>query len=287
MKILVIGGTGRLGEPVVRRLVADGHEARVLTRSREIAAERFGGLCEVVAGDVEDRAAVDRALVGCDAVYLSLDGHGDWDLERRGAELVAAAAKEAGLERIGTISGASVCEENTWFPMTRAKFLAERAIRESGVPYTIFRCTMFMELLPSLVRGDKALVMGEQVHPWRFLAAADYARMVSKALALPAAANRTLLIVGPEALTMEQALRTYRRLCAPDAELRHVPFFVLRLLSLFPGRRELRRVGLPIMRYFSKVHEIGSPDEANDLLGAPTTTVDQWCRSRRAFAHAA
>lgn len=286
MKILVIGGTGRLGEPVVRRLAADGHAPRVLTRSLTAAEAQFGGLCEVVAGDVEDRVSVERALADCDAVHLSLDGHGDWDLERRGAELVADVAKAAGLQRISSISGASVCAENTWFPMTRAKFLAERAIRESGVPYTIFRCTMFMELLPSLVKGDKALVMGRQPYPWRFIAAEDYARMVSTAFTTPEAANRTLLVLGPEALTMEQALRTYRRLCAPEAHLTHVPFLVLRLISLLPGRRELRRVGLPIMRYFSRVREVGSPDEANRLLGAPCITLDLWCRQRRLLAAA-
>jgi hypothetical protein len=34
------------------------------------------------------------------------------------------------------------------------------------------------------------------------------------------------------------------------------------------------------MRYFSKVTEIGEPDEANQLLGAPSITLEQWCRQR-------
>jgi nucleoside-diphosphate-sugar epimerase len=34
MKVLVTGGTGTLGSRVVKRLRADGHEARVMSRSR-------------------------------------------------------------------------------------------------------------------------------------------------------------------------------------------------------------------------------------------------------------
>ena len=35
------------------------------------------------------------------------------------------------------------------------------------------------------------------------------------------------------------------------------------------------------MRYFSKVQETESPDEANELLGAPTTTLAEWCERRK------
>jgi len=286
MRVLVVGGTGMLGDPVARRLAADGHQVRIFTRHAEAARQRFPAPFEVVGGDVEDRAAVARALEGCEAVHLSLDGKGDWDLERRGAECVAAAARQAGAQRISLISGASAAEENAWFPMTRAKLAAERAVAQSGVPFSILRCTMFMEMLPRFVHGQRALVMGAQPNPWHFVAAADYARMVSRALVAPEAADKTFLVLGPEALTMEQALESYRSLCAPQAKLTRVPFFLLRLMSLMPGRTELRQVGLPLMRYFAAVHECGSSAETDRILGKPETTLEAWCRSRAAVEHA-
>jgi len=69
---------------------------------------------------------------------------------------------------------------------------AEQAARSSGVPFTIFRCTMFMETLPKFVRDGKAMVMGRQPHPWRWLAADDYAAMVARAYELPEAAGKVL-----------------------------------------------------------------------------------------------
>ena len=60
-KILVIGATGMLGEPVARQLKATGFDVRVLTRSAEKARARFGEDYEIFTGDVEDPAALETA----------------------------------------------------------------------------------------------------------------------------------------------------------------------------------------------------------------------------------
>jgi uncharacterized protein YbjT (DUF2867 family) len=284
--VLVVGGTGLLGDPVARQLAASGRRVRIFTRRPEQARGRFPAPFEVCGGDVEDELSLAEAMEGCDAVHLSLDGAGDWDLERRGAIHVSAVAAQLRVPRLTTISGASACVENAWFPMTRAKLEAEAAIRESCVPFTVFRCTMFMELLPTFVQGDRALVMGKQPRRWHWTAAADYARMVVASLDRPEAEDKTFYVYGPEALTMAEAVERYRSLCAPHARLAHVPFWALSLLALAPSRTRLRRVGLPLMRYFAKVSELGDPAEANALLGAPGTTLDAWCRQRTPSAGA-
>jgi len=278
--ILVVGACGMLGEPVARRLAADGHAVRVMSRDRDRAAARFGEGFEAVGADVEDAESLRDAMEGCTGVHLNLSGGGDWDLERRGAEVASRVARELGVRRLTTISGASTCEENAWFPGTRAKLAAERAIAASGVQFTIFRCTMFMELLPTLVRDGKAMVLGHQPVPWHWVAGTDYAAMVSKAYATPESAGKTLHVYGPEAWTFEEALRIYQPICAPDTTITKMPFWALRLISWMPGNGELRRVGLPIMRYFTKVKEIGDAAEANALLGAPMTTVHAWSEAR-------
>lgn len=78
MKILITGGAGFIGANLVTRLHADGHTLRVLdTLSPQIHGadpsqsplrRQIEGHCEFILGDVTDRAAVDRALEGCDAV---------------------------------------------------------------------------------------------------------------------------------------------------------------------------------------------------------------------------
>ena len=276
-RVLVIGASGMLGAPVARQLAADGYTLRALSRNPERAAGALGTDIEIVRGDVEDADSLRKAMGGCQRLHLSVDGAGDWDLERRGATHAARAASELGLRRITYISGASAFEENAWFPMTHAKVAAEKVIRESGVPFTFFKCTMFNEALPRFVHGNRAMVMGRQPHRWHFLAAEDYARAVSRAHGSDHAAGKALFIYGPEALTVEEALRVYCARCAPQAQITHVPFWVLSLMARLPGRQKLKDVGLPMMRYFSRVKETGDPAEANDLLGPCTTTLAQWC----------
>jgi NAD+-dependent farnesol dehydrogenase len=64
MKVLVTGGTGYLGRAVVSALVSRGHDVVVFARS----ASRSGLPGTIIDGDIRDRAAVERAAEGCDAI---------------------------------------------------------------------------------------------------------------------------------------------------------------------------------------------------------------------------
>lgn len=41
------------------------------------------------------------------------------------------------------------------------------------------------------------------------------------------------------------------------------------------------KFGADLAAYFDRVGELGDPSEANDLLGAPTTTLDDWLEQKR------
>jgi farnesol dehydrogenase len=67
MKVLVTGGTGYLGRAVVSALAARGHDLVVFARS----ASRSGLPGTTIDGDIRDRAALERAAAGCDAISHS------------------------------------------------------------------------------------------------------------------------------------------------------------------------------------------------------------------------
>jgi NADH dehydrogenase len=269
-----------LGQPVVHRLQADGYQVRVLSRSPDRARALLGEGCEVVGGDVDDSPSLKVALSGCAGVHINLPD-ADPNMESRGVANVAEAAARAGVGRLTYVSGMTVSEETTWFPMVRAKFQAEEAIRQSGVPYSIFRLGFVMETLDRSFRGPFALIVGHHPRPFHMVAAADFARMVSAAYARSEAANKVFFIHGPQAYTWHQALKQYCTLARPGYWIVTLPFWLAEIIARV-GRRAELRAALPFLRYIARIGERGDPTEANALLGAPTITLAEWSRQQRA-----
>jgi len=72
--ILIAGGTGTLGTQVVPLLTTRGLDVRILTRAPARARHLQGDRVEIVAGDVRDRTAVDRAMAGVRTVISAIQG---------------------------------------------------------------------------------------------------------------------------------------------------------------------------------------------------------------------
>ncbi|MDE0168448.1 MAG: SDR family NAD(P)-dependent oxidoreductase [bacterium] len=69
MTVLVTGGTGVVGRPVVRYLVEAGRQVRGLARSEASAAVLADMGVVPVRGDICERDSLEEAVAGCDVVY--------------------------------------------------------------------------------------------------------------------------------------------------------------------------------------------------------------------------
>ncbi len=69
MKVLVTGGTGFTGHNLSKRLLQDGHQVRLLVRSKKRVALDPQPALEIQEGDIRDRTAVDRAVEGVTKVF--------------------------------------------------------------------------------------------------------------------------------------------------------------------------------------------------------------------------
>lgn len=278
--ILVIGGTGMLGKPVAQQLKADGFKVRLLARNPEKAQKLLGDCYEIVKGDVDDSASLRAALTGVDGVHISLKGgptEADFDrMDHLATRDIAQAAKEKGVGRVTILSAYAVSEEKADTPESRSKLKGEAALKSSGVPYTIFRCSWFMETLPLFVQGKNISLIGNQIHPLHWIAAEDYARMVSKSYQTDETLNKELYIFGPEACTMGDAMKIYTEIAAPDVKVSPVSTKMLSVLGMLTFNTEWKSMAT-LMGHYERYGEDGSPEEANRLLGAPTTTLKEWC----------
>jgi dihydroflavonol-4-reductase len=141
VNVFVTGGTGLVGAAVVRELAGRGHAVRVYARASSDASPIAVPGVEVVRGELLDRAAVRRALQGCDAVVhtAGVVGFvpgiaGQLEAVNVGAvELVLGAAAEAGIGRAVLTSSTSVMGG------TRTPVLADETTAGNaealGIPY--------------------------------------------------------------------------------------------------------------------------------------------------------
>jgi uncharacterized protein YbjT (DUF2867 family) len=283
--ILVIGATSLLGKPVAKQLKQDGYKVRLMIRKQKLgmAKPRFGEHFEIVTGDIGDLESLGRALDGCFGVHINLSG----EIEQIGVENVSSVARKLKLQRITYISGTSVAEENTWVPLIRRKFFAEKALHDSGVPYSIFCPTWFMEVLPKYIRGNRAIVFGKQPNPYHLIAAADYARMVAASYGLEAAINKRFIIHGPEGILFHEAVKQYCNVFHPEIKkVSTMPYWLATIIASITGQKQMK-LASDFMAAFEKIGERGDPSEANDILGAPTIRLEEWLQQERRKARSA
>jgi uncharacterized protein YbjT (DUF2867 family) len=276
--ILVLGATGTLGQPVSSSLREAGFRVKIMTRDLQKARKLFDNSIERIAGDPMELACLEEALLGCYGVHISLPTQ----VEQPVAEMVAKLAPSFGVERITYISGATVAAEHRWFPMIDRKFLAEKAIQECGIPYTVFAPTWVMDGLAMFINQGRAFVMGKQPYPYHWVAGEDIARMVSTAYQLEKAENKRFILHGPEGIRLPEALRRYCAVFHPEIKsVSNMPFWLVNLMGTITGNRELKGAG-EMMAYFEKVGEDTSQAKMDGILGAPAMTLDTWLQKSKA-----
>ena len=198
MKIVVIGGSGLIGSKVASKLSAQGHD--IITASRRSGVDTLtgAGLAEAVAGadvvvDVADSPIFDDEPVMHFFTTATTN--------------LLAAEREAGVEHHVALSvvGAQVMPDSGY---NTAKAAQENLISDSGRPYSIVRATPFFEfavgLADSATEGDIVRLPHASFRP---IAADDVATAVAS-VALGRPLNGVTEIAGPEAMGMDDFVRT-------------------------------------------------------------------------------
>lgn len=247
--VLVAGGTGFIGSHIVRRLRADGHRVIVMSRNPDRARGKLPQGVELRRGDTADASTLGPALEGVEVVVAAVQfpnhpvenprrGYTYVKVDGEGTVRLVDAARRAGVHRFIYLSGAGTREGQTkpWFI---AKLMAEKAVRESGIPYTIFQ--------PSWVYGpeDRSLnkfatfarvlpfvpVIGSGRTRVQPLHVDDLAAAVAASLTTEAAVNQTYEIGGPEELTMDEIIRTMLRVMGRRKPLLHSPAGLMKVAT--------------------------------------------------------
>jgi len=83
MKTLVTGSTGFLGSAILRKLLEDGREVKVLVREKSDTKNIDGVDVEIAYGDLRDSDSLQSALNGCNVLYHTAAYYSLWDQDKR------------------------------------------------------------------------------------------------------------------------------------------------------------------------------------------------------------
>ncbi|WP_336969854.1 NAD(P)-dependent oxidoreductase [Sphingobium aromaticiconvertens] len=253
-RVLVIGGTGFVGQHLVARLAEGGHATRVLTRNPQAAqpalrCERV----ELVEGNYRDPATLDAALDGVEAVYHLAKGEGrSWqeylDNDVQPARQVAEAALRRGVRRfiyvgsidsyasaraVDRIDGSTALDPriDRRNHYARSKAACERLLlamaREQGLPLVILRLGIVIGAGSSPIHygvgrftaWNRLTYWGDGRHKLPFVLVEDAADALVRALDVPAIEERSFLITDTPLLSARDYVaamqaRSDGRICA-------------------------------------------------------------------------
>lgn len=198
MKVVVIGGTGRIGSQVVEQLRGLGHEAVPAAPSTGVDTLTGAGLADALAGA---QVVVD---VSNSPSFADDDVLAFFTTSTRN---VLAAERAAGVGHHVALSivGADRAPDSGYL---RAKVAQERLVVDSGVPFTILRATQFFEFVAAIADGaTRDGVVHASTGAIQPIAARDVvAAVVDVAVAAPL--GGVAEVAGPERFAMDDLLRT-------------------------------------------------------------------------------
>jgi len=221
--ILVTGGTGFIGQVLIRHLVSMGFQVRTLLQPSPVSPKLPRGVAiEAVICGLKDERSLRAAMKGVDVVFhlAGAERKGSqadlMGVDIEGTRTIASTAADAGVERFFYLSHLGA-DRASAYPVLKAKAIAENYIINSGVPYTIFRTGVvygpgdhFTNELARLLRKSPGIFLlpGEGESLLQPLWVEDLVTCLTLSLDEPSTLNKIFQIGGPEYLTFRQVVST-------------------------------------------------------------------------------
>jgi uncharacterized protein YbjT (DUF2867 family) len=243
MSLLVIGGTGTLGRQIVLQALTKGYPVRCLVRNFRKASFLKEWGAELIYGDLSRPETIPPCLKGITAVIDASTSRAnelealkkvDWE----GKLYLIEASKVANIKKFIFFSAQNVEKFNS-IPLMKVKNGIEINLKESSIPYTIFRLTGFYQGLIE----QYAIPILEKVPIWgtnennyiSYMDTQDIAKFCLRSLQIPQTNNQTFLLTGSKGWVSSEIITLCEQLAGQKAKLQKIPLVFLNFISQLFG----------------------------------------------------
>lgn len=256
MIIFLTGATGYAGSAILNRLVRNGHQVYCLVRPDSLSKLHaavdlaYADLVHEVAGDVLNPDSYEEALRHCSAI-IHLVGiirerpHQGVTFERIHIEATRELVKRAQKASIRKFIHMSAlgARENAVSGYHRSKYEAEQSVKDSGIPYCIFRPSVifgprdeFVNMLAGLIKLPLTPVIGNGRYRLQPVSIQTVSEVFVKALE-DKPTNQAFELGGPEQISYNDMIREIALAMNKKVVLFHQPLWlmkpVIRLMERF------------------------------------------------------
>lgn len=217
--ILITGGTGFIGNVLIRQLSQLGLPIKLLLRPSKNSPQLPKGISiDVAIASLSDSKGLQAAMKGVEVIYhlASAESLGRLaqlnEVDIQGTATLVQAATQAKIDRFVYISHIGA-DRASAYPLLKAKGIAEFTIRSANIPYTIFRSAMafgegdhFSNGLAFLLKVSPYFVMlpEEGAALLQPIWVEDLVSAMTWALDMPQTINETIEVGGPEYLSFKE-----------------------------------------------------------------------------------
>lgn len=243
MSLLIIGGTGTLGRQIVLQALTKGYQVRCVVRNFRKASFLKEWGAELVYGDLSRPETIPPCLKGITAIIDASTSRADEldslkKVDWEGKLCLIEAAKIAKIKRFIFFSTQNM-EQFENIPLIKVKNGIEIKLKESNIPYTIFKLTGFyqglieqyaipiLENLPIWVTNENTYVS--------YMDTQDIAKFCLRSLQIPQTQNQTFFLSGSRGWLSSEIINLCEQLAGQQAKIQRVPLFLLKFVSRFFG----------------------------------------------------
>lgn len=291
MNVLVVGATGQLGFRICAGLIRNGHRVRGLTRA---GSARTGELkqagVEVFHGDLKDAASLDAATRGMQVIVSTATaimsagaGNSLAAVDRDGHKALLDAAVKNSVQKFVFVSLSPHLPEVS--PLIACKRDIERAVRASGLKWTILQPGYFMEIWfgPELgwdLRQGKGQFFGPGTARASGISIEDVAAYAIASVTEPKSDNQDIPLGGPEALSLVEVVKIFEGISGRKFRIKKIPLFIPRIAAVVLRPFNPKLASLMAFGAISDRDDLLDSSKARQIFGLSGTSFADFARKQ-------